>query len=99
MTLQIISNFKFSVLQTLNQRPSPNAMMGLPGVQNKMGGINMVPVQQPGGINQIPVPNIGSQIHPSMQGQLNSQINVPIGPQLHSQMNQIQQRKVYLLKD
>lgn len=82
------------VLQTLNQRPTPGPMMGISSVQNKMGGLNMVSVQQTGGMSQIPVQALNSQIHPAMQNQLNSQLTMPIGPQLHPQLSHIQQRKV-----
>lgn len=87
-------NFLLQVLQSLNQRPAPNAMMGLPSVQNKIAGINMVPVQQTSSMGQIPVPTMNTQIHPTMQGQLNAQMNMAIAPQIHPQLNHIQQRKV-----
>lgn len=69
-------------------------MMGLSSVQNKIGGISMVPVQQTGPMGQIPVPTLNTQIHPTMQGQLSSQISMPMGSQIHPQLNHMQQRKV-----
>ncbi|KAK6618937.1 hypothetical protein RUM44_003318 [Polyplax serrata] len=86
-------NAATNLLQSLNQRPAPNAMMGLPSVQNKIAGINMVPVQQTSSMGQIPVPTMNTQIHPTMQGQLNAQMNMAIAPQIHPQLNHIQQRK------
>lgn len=89
-----------AVLQTLNQRPNAGPMMNLPGMQNKMGGIGMVSVQQGGPIGQMPVQTLNAPLHAPLQGQINNQmaqINMTIGPQIHSQLNHMQQRKVCLL--
>ena len=84
------------MLQNFNQRPNPNQMMNIPGMQNKMGGIGMVPVQQGNPMGQMPVQQMNPQIHPSMQNQMGNQMpqmNMALGQQLHSQLNHMQQRK------
>lgn len=70
--------------------------MMIPGMQNKMGGIGMVPVQQGNPMGQMPVQGLNTQIHAPMQGQPGNQMtqmNMAMGPQLHAQLNHMQQRK------
>lgn len=71
---------RFSVLQSLNQRPNPN--MNMQGMQNKISGIGMMPGQAAGPMGHMG-PMQGApmmqQMNPMNQGNMAQQMN-QIGP-------------------
>lgn len=81
MTNKLILHF-LSVLQSLNQRPGQP--INMPGMQNKMQGMGMMPAQTGGPMNHM------NQIQTMQNNSMLTQIN-QIGPGNIPQMNQMVQ--------